>query len=109
MWSTLLESCSNHWELIAFGLSTIFLVANLVLIGTCSFFSVHYAEELVEADIIRGVRWLGLFILPGLEIFAFLPILRLASHGETGHAIKESYQSAVEAPHGTLHRRSRQY
>ena len=33
----------------------------LVLIGGFSYLSVHYAEKLVKADIIRGVRWLRVY------------------------------------------------
>jgi len=95
MWASGKDFFRNGWELCAFLLSSAFVAVNLVLIGIFSYLSVHYGEELAKEQIVRGVRLLGLFILPGLELFAFFPVLRMASHGHIEHAIKECYQSAV--------------
>lgn len=89
------EYWTYRWETLAILIQTVVLGLVSWMTAWFAHSCVLDAEKETVSTTFGGVRLLGIFIFPALEILAFLPTYRDAWHGEAAQVIRESYLSAT--------------
>lgn len=88
------KTWNDTWYSIQVLVSVCFLIGNVILVGYFAYQCASWAEKLEEERIFNGVHFLGFFLFPATELFAFFPLLRESWNGEFAAALIHSYRSA---------------